>query len=198
MSKNSKNKNLIEKDRQSQEDVEMNPSFFNNNNQSIPSENKRFNVFISQSSNNLSNISSNVNFNSSLLFANSNNNPNQLNSNVPRNLSMNLPVNSNLNNVNNPNLFNMSYASTSKVKDEKILLKVNFERLLNEKLNKYGLTLKQNNYNDIMNTLNNGLDIYLKNLLEKLIIISRARNVNLNLYSKLSEKNPVKIKLNIF
>lgn len=192
MSKNSKNKNLLEKERQSQEDVEMNPSFFNNNNQSIPSENRRFNVFSSQSSNNLSNASgNNVNFNSSLLFANSNNNQNQSSSNVPRNLSMNLPVNPNLNNVNNANLYNMSYASVGKIRDEKILNKVNFERLLNDKLNKYGLTLKQNNFNDIMNTLNNGLDIYLKNLLEKLIVISRARNVNLNLYSKLSEKNPV-------
>jgi hypothetical protein len=184
MSKNPKNKNLLDKDRQSQEDVEMNPSFFNNN-QSIPSENKRFNVFSSHSSNNQSNSSSNVNFNSSLLFANSNNNPNQLSGNVPKNLSMNLPI--------NPNLSNMSYASASKIRDEKILHKANFEKLLNDKLNKYGLTFKQNNYNDIMNTLNNGLDIYLKNLLEKLIVISRARNVNLNLYSKLSEKNPVKI-----
>ncbi len=105
---------------------------------------------------------------------------------------MNMPFNPNFGNVNNPNSSNISYAvSAGKVKDEKILNKANFEKLLNEKLNKYGLTLKQNNYTDIMSTLNNGLDIYLKNLLEKLIIISRARNVNLNLYSKLSEKNPV-------
>jgi len=191
--KNSKNKNVLEKERQSQEDVEMNPSFFNNNQSMLPSENKRFNIFSSQSSNNVSNSSSNVNFNSSLLFANNNNNNlNQTSNIVPRNLSMNMPFNPNFGNVNNPNSSNISYAvSAGKVKDEKILNKANFEKLLNEKLNKYGLTLKQNNYTDIMSTLNNGLDIYLKNLLEKLIIISRARNVNLNLYSKLSEKNPV-------
>jgi len=190
MSKNSKNKNFLEKDKQSEEDIEMNPSFFNNN-QSLPSENKRFNVFSSQSSNNLTNSSNNVNFNSSLLFANNNNNPNQESNNIPRNLSMNLPVNPNYSNMNNINISNMSYNTSIKIRDEKILLKLNFEKILNEKLTKYGLTLKNNNYNDIMNTLNNGLDIYLKNMLEKLIIISRARNVNLNLYSKLSEINPV-------
>lgn len=189
MSKNSK-KNILEKDKQSQEDMEMNPSFLNNNN-SLTSENKKF-IFSSQSGNNISNSSNNVNFNSSLLFANNNNpNPENNNNNVPRNLSMNLPVNPNYNSINNHNISQMSFNNSSKFKDEKILLKSNFEKVLNEKLNKYGLTLKQNNYNDIINTLNNGLDIYLKDLLEKLIIISRARNVNLNLYSKQSEKNPV-------
>ena len=105
----------------------------------------------------------------------------------PRNHFISNSHSSNINQINNTQLH-----SHSKSKEERILIKSNFEKLINEKLNKYGLTIKQNNYGDIVNSLNNGLDIYLKNLLEKLIIISRARNVNLNLYSKQSEKNPVK------
>ena len=65
-----------------------------------------------------------------------------------------------------------------------------FEKILFEKLNKEGLTLK-NNFNEIYNVVNNGLDYYIKNILEKLINVSRARNVNLSLYSKFSEKNPM-------
>ena len=146
----------------------MLPSYLNNpNNISNPNEMKKFNIQNQQNSNN------NLNFNSSLMMANQN--PNMYRNNQYNN---NFSSNNNLN-INKP-------------KDEKILLKQNIEKILNEKLNKYGLSLKQNSYNDIFNTLNNGLDQYLKNMLEKLIIVSRARNVNLNLYSKLSEKNPVR------
>jgi hypothetical protein len=76
-------------------------------------------------------------------------------------------------------------------KDDKIINRANFEKLLNEKLNRDGLQIKNTQYNEIINSINNGLDIYLRNILEKLIIITRSKNVNLNLYSKLSEKNPV-------
>jgi len=197
MSKNTRNKHLSDKEKQAQEDLEMNPSMYNDN-LSLQQEARRFNVFSSQSNNNVSGASGTVNFNSSLLFSNSNNNiqnQNQQMINIPRSMSMNFPINAAYNNINISNPSNSGYCIPSKVKDEKIILKTNFEKLLNEKLNKYGLSLKQNNFNDIINTLNNGLDIYLKNVLERLIVISRARNVNLNLYSKLSEKNPVKIKL---
>lgn len=91
-----------------------------------------------------------------------------------------------MSNIINQNMNINSFKS----KEDKIFLKPNLEKLLNDKLNKYGLGIKQpSSY--IISTLNNGLEIYMKNLLEKLIIISRARNVNLNIYSKLSEKNPV-------
>jgi len=189
MSKSIKNKNLLEKEKQNQDDIEMNPSIFNTN-QSVSSETKKY-LLTSQQSNNINNSSGNVNYQSSLLFSTNNIQNQANNSNVPRNISMNIPINATYN-ISNLNSSNINYISTNRSKDEKIILKANFEKLLNEKLNKYGLALKQNNFNDILNTLNNGLDIYLKNMLEKLIIISRARNVNLNLYSKLSEKNPVK------
>jgi hypothetical protein len=112
-------------------------------------------------------------------ISNNNNNTNNNNNNN---------TNININNSNNkvPNQPN----SYSKSREERLLIKSNFEKLINEKLKKNGLVIKPNNYGDIVNSLNNGLDIYLKNILERLIIISRARNVNLNLYSKQSEKNP--------
>jgi hypothetical protein len=73
----------------------------------------------------------------------------------------------------------------------KVLLnKQNLENLLNEKLNRSGLNAK-GNYNEIFNSLNNGLEFYLKNVLERLVQINRARSVNLNLYSKFSEKDPM-------
>ncbi len=189
MSKSSKSKNIMDREKQNQEDGEMNPSIFNSN-QSILSDNKKY-LFTSQSINNINNNPiPNVNYQSSLLFSTNNNQNFNNNTIIPRTLNMSLSVNSYINNQNPPNL---NYGNLNKNKDEKILIKANFEKLLTEKLNKYSLTLKQNNFNDILNTLNNGLDLYLKNMLEKLIIISRARNVNLNLYSKLSEKNPVNL-----
>jgi hypothetical protein len=73
----------------------------------------------------------------------------------------------------------------------KVLLnKQNLEKILSDKLNRYGLNAK-GNYNEIFNSLNNGLEFYLKNILERLVQINRARNVNLNLYSKYSEKDPM-------
>jgi hypothetical protein len=74
----------------------------------------------------------------------------------------------------------------------KILLNKNtFEKLIKEKLFKHGLNATGNNYNEIILSLNNGLEFYLKNILEKLIQINRARNVNLNLYTKFSERDPM-------
>jgi hypothetical protein len=74
-------------------------------------------------------------------------------------------------------------------KDDKILNRGIFEKLLVEKLKKEGLEVR--NINEISNFMNIGLETYLKNVLEKLISTSRIRNVNLNLYSKQSERNPV-------
>jgi hypothetical protein len=71
-----------------------------------------------------------------------------------------------------------------------LLNKQNFDKLLNEKLSRHGLNTK-GNYNEILASVNNGLEIYLKNILERLIQINRARNVNLNLYSKYSERDPM-------
>jgi len=159
MSKSSKSKNIMDREKQNQEDGEMNPSIFNSN-QSILSDNKKY-LFTSQSINNINNNPiPNVNYQSSLLFSTNNNQNFNNNTIIPRTLNMSLSVNSYINNQNPPNL---NYGNLNKNKDEKILIKANFEKLLTEKLNKYSLTLKQNNFNDILNTLNNGLDLYLKN-----------------------------------
>jgi hypothetical protein len=122
------------------------------------------------------------------------NNTSNLNTNyTPNNMNINTNTNNNIlnnnTNLNNKNT-NQQNPYSKSTREERLLIKSNFEKLINEKLKKNGLVIKSNNYGDIVNSLNNGLDIYLKNLLEKLIIISRARNVNLNLYSKQSEKNP--------
>jgi hypothetical protein len=87
-----------------------------------------------------------------------------------------------------PQKLSMSHKST---KDDKLLIRANFEKLLLEKLNKEGLIVKTNTMNEIVTLINNGLDTYLRNIMEKLINVSRARNSNLSLVSKVSEKNPM-------
>jgi hypothetical protein len=76
----------------------------------------------------------------------------------------------------------------SKDKDHILINTKNFEKLIIEKLHKENLDLP--NPNEFLIFMNIGLDSYIKSVLEKLISIARVRNVNLNLYSKQSEKNP--------
>ncbi len=95
----------------------------------------------------------------------------------------------NSHNPHNSHNSHHSHHTKSSRKDDKILNRINFEKILHDKLHKEGLDVK--NTNEITNTMNIGLESYIKNVIEKLIEISRARNVNLNLYSKQSEKNPV-------
>jgi hypothetical protein len=97
-------------------------------------------------------------------------------------------------NINNYNNYTQSYPvnlpRVSRDKDHTgILLNTkNFEKLIVEKLQKENLDLP--NPNEFLLMMNIGLDSYIKSVLEKLISIARIRNVNLNLYSKQSEKNP--------
>lgn len=63
--------------------------------------------------------------------------------------------------------------------------------MMTEHLNKYNLHIK-NNANEIFSVINNGLESYLRTVLEKLIVVTRARNVNMNLNTKLVDKFQVK------
>lgn len=99
---------------------------------------------------------------------------------------------------NNPNLYPVSNTSQITIapmvnprskRDDKVLNRQVFEKLIQDKIHKEGLDVR--NMNEIVNFMNIGLENYMKNVVEKLISISRIRNVNLNLYSKQSEKNPV-------
>ena len=104
--------------------------------------------------------------------------------------------------MNNPHAQNMSsnlnisasssrqiFSRPQREDREKVLNRVNLEKILMEKVKREGLEIKS--VSEIMNIINSGLEIYLKNMIEKLISISRARNVNLNLFSKTSERNPM-------
>jgi hypothetical protein len=105
---------------------------------------------------------------SSLYPLNTNLNPSQTSQvTITSNVQKNIHHSGNLNYINP----HTSYRQ----KDDKILSRSNFEKILNE----------------ICNFMNTGIEIYMKNVIEKLICISRMRNVNLNLYSKQSEKNPI-------
>lgn len=73
--------------------------------------------------------------------------------------------------------------------EEKTLNRTNIKHKIITALRKYGLT--KTNFNDVENIISLGLEEYLKNLIENLIKISRVRNLNLNLYSKMAEKNQV-------
>jgi hypothetical protein len=70
--------------------------------------------------------------------------------------------------------------------DDKIINPVNLQRIIKEKLAKYKLCT----YSDIEvnNALNNGLELYLRNIIEKLIKISRIRNTSFEQFSKYKEK----------
>jgi len=107
--------------------------------------------------------------------------------------SMNIPgtISSHLNYIMPSNNINQIQRQTPiyTKKDDKILNKINFEKLLIDKIRLEGLEVKS--LSEITNFMNIGLENYMKNVIEKLISISRIRNVNLNLYSKQSEKNPV-------
>lgn len=81
--------------------------------------------------------------------------------------------------------------SVKQLNDDKLLNRSNFDKIFFDFLDKYKLSAKMPN-NEIFSLINNGLETYMKTLLEKLIIISRARNVNVNINSKLTEKHNVK------
>lgn len=112
--------------------------------------------------------------------------------NIPQYI-INNPYGQNLSS-GNPNMMPSSssrqiFNRPHKEEKEKIINRINFEKILMDKLKREGLEIK--NFSEIISLVNSGLDIYLKNIIEKLVSISRARNVNLNLYSKSSEKNPI-------
>ena len=101
-----------------------------------------------------------------------------------------------MNNSQPQNMSNISASSSRQIFSrphredrERILNRVNIEKILIEKVKREGLEIKFGG--EIISVINNGVEIYLKNMIEKLIAISRARNVNLNLFSKTSEKNPM-------
>lgn len=75
------------------------------------------------------------------------------------------------------------------VKEDRILNINTFNRILTERTMKEGIRIDISS--DLIRFVNNGLDTYMKNIIERLITISRSRNVNFNLFSKLAEKNPV-------
>lgn len=91
----------------------------------------------------------------------------------------------------NPHMQHKSqiFSRQSKEEKDKILNRMIFEKMLHDKLKREGLEIRS--ISEISNFINIGLETYLKNVLEKLISTSRIRNVNLNLYSKQSERNPV-------
>ena len=84
----------------------------------------------------------------------------------------------------------------SSISEDKTLNKNNLKYKIISSLRKYGLT--KTNFIEIENIISLGLEEYLKNLIENLIKISRVRNLNLNLYSKMAEKNQVSINVFIF
>jgi len=76
-------------------------------------------------------------------------------------------------------------------KEAFVVNKENLGSMIKKYMEKYKLNLKPGNEKDILMTLNNGLEQFLKNTIEGLLKISRTKNINLNMYNKLTEKNPV-------
>lgn len=95
---------------------------------------------------------------------------------------------SNLTNINNPDSFPVpaNYKALS-IFEDKIFVMDNLKKILKNKLNKYRLNIGCFSDVDVINTLNNGLEEYLKNLIESLIKISRIRSSSLEKYSKYCE-----------
>jgi hypothetical protein len=133
---------------------------------------------------NNSNKSNMISTGNSNLFATLNPHPTP---NIPQYI-LNNPINPNLT-ANPTGISRQIFNRPHKEDKERILNRYNFEKILIEKVKREGLEVK--NLNEILGLVNIGLENYLKNIVEKLISISRARNVNLNLYSKSSEKNPI-------
>lgn len=94
-----------------------------------------------------------------------------------------------LRNTDQKRIFSKNINSTNNSLDDKILNKVNLKSKIIASLTKYGLN--KTNFIEVETIISLGLEEYLKNMIENLIKISRVRNLNLNLYSKLAEKNQV-------
>ena len=75
--------------------------------------------------------------------------------------------------------------SISKV-EEKIINSSNLQKIIKEKLAKYKLSTYSDS--EVNNVLNSGLELYLRNIIEKLVKISRIRNASVEQYSKYKEK----------
>jgi hypothetical protein len=124
---------------------------------------------------------------------------NTMNTNYTNNTNTNTNANHNINISSNsiPSSYpqhlqqhkSQIFSRQFKEDKDKILNRLIFEKILQEKLKREGLEIRS--ISEISNFINIGLETYLKNVLEKLISTSRIRNVNLNLYSKQSERNPV-------
>ena len=84
---------------------------------------------------------------------------------------------------------NKSKGSSSDKMIDKICNKQNLDRIITESKKKYGIPRYSN---EIDNFINIALEEYMKNLIENLIKISRIRNINFNIYSKMAEKSQVK------
>ncbi len=92
-------------------------------------------------------------------------------------------------NADQKRIFSKNMNSTNNSLDDKVLNKANLKSKIIASLTKYGLN--KTNFTEVENIIGLGLEEYLKNIIENLIKISRVRNLNLNLYSKLAEKNQV-------
>jgi len=77
------------------------------------------------------------------------------------------------------------------MKESTILNRENLGKMIKKYMERYGVTIKGNAV-EILSSINNGLEHFLKNTIEGLIKISRTKNINLNMYNKLTEKNPVR------
>lgn len=67
-------------------------------------------------------------------------------------------------------------------REEQILNKYNIERLVADKFKKYGTKIELDA--DVVKFLNHEMNKYIKTILEKLISVTRTRNVNFNLFSR--------------
>ena len=77
------------------------------------------------------------------------------------------------------------------MRDPYVVEKEKLSILMKKLMDKYKIALKPGNEKEILFTINNGLEQFLKNTIEGLIKVSRSKNINLNMYNKLTEKNPV-------
>lgn len=74
--------------------------------------------------------------------------------------------------------------------EDRVINQINILNLIKEKSKKHGLPTNSNPALDqeILDCINSGLETYMRNILEKLIQISRNRQIHLDLFSKAAEK----------
>lgn len=83
--------------------------------------------------------------------------------------------------------FQTATISSLLTKEENILNKMNLDKLLKEKMERYNILFD----NDTSKFLNYNLSVYLKSIIAKLISITRIRNVNFNLFSRNQNGNVI-------